>query len=171
VRAARPCGVEECGDVLGPAATVAAQLPPAATSQPGPGQSGPGSTVGPAPGATGGTGTAQRPSSLGGFTAFGPKLGQPKLPPMPDNVPPAVAAPLPDTFDPTLDYGQQPEVADGELVPEAAAGRDGTRLSSTGGMLGDEQVMRGVAGALVLMMSGAHLRAWLGKLREDPLGL
>ncbi len=35
-------------------------------------------------------------------------------------------------------------------------------LSSTGGVL-DEQLVRSVAGALVLLMSAAHLRSWLGR--------
>jgi hypothetical protein len=167
VRAFRPCGVKDCReDVAGAPAVASAALPPAVAAEQAAGAPAPG-TEGPTPGgpATGGTGTASRPGSLSGF---GPSLAEPERPPLPGSAPPLVATPVPDgPFDPTL--GQLPERAGSvqrERSPQAA-GREGTPLTSTGGMLGDEQVARAIAASLVLALSGAHLRAWLSKPRDE----
>ncbi|HVM27651.1 MAG TPA: hypothetical protein VM433_08265 [Mycobacteriales bacterium] len=171
IRAARPCGVADCPDVLGPAATSAPVTlpdpPPGATPSTGP--SSPGQ---PSPAAPGGAGVADQRTLGQGFATFAPKLGQPKLPPLPEFGAPQVAGPtLPDTFDPNLDYGDRelgPEVAQ----PPTASGRDGSTLTSTSsGLLGDEQIMRGIAGAMVLVLSGAHLRTWLARAREESAAL
>jgi hypothetical protein len=167
VRAARASGVEGESDPLGPpAGSEPVTLPPAASASPG--ESGPPSgDAGSAPPASGGSGRAPLPQ---GFGTFEPKLGLPKVPPMPGGQAPSVAQ-LPDTFDETLSYGERPDVApevELEQVPRAE-GREGTTLISTGGLLGDEQVMRGIAGALVLVLSGAHLRTWLARAREESL--
>ena len=171
VRAARPCGDEGCPDVLGPAATSAGvEVPgppvPAATAAPSPSGGGSASSAPPRTGGSGSSGSAR------GFGGFAPKLGLPKLPPLPNSGAPAVAAPeVADTFDETHDYGDRelPEVADDDQP--RSAGREGTRLTATGGLLQDEQVVRGVAAALVLGMSGAHLRTWLARTREEDLEL
>ena len=174
VRAARPCGVEGCPDALGPEATSEpVQLPP---PPPGSGPSptasaGSGGSAGGPGASTAGRGQGTARADLGGFAStfnsFGPKLGLPKLPPLPDSTAPAVAAPeVPDTFDETLGYEDRTELD--PVLPGPQAGRDDTRLTSTGaGLLGDEQVVRGLAGALVLALSGAHLRTWLAHARRD----
>ncbi|HWG93992.1 MAG TPA: hypothetical protein VNU66_07195, partial [Mycobacteriales bacterium] len=125
-----------------------------------------GGTGRPAP-STGGSGVADPGSFARSFGSFSAKLGLPKLPPLPEAQSPAVAAPqLPDgTFEDSLDYGAR-ELDDDAEAPEVASGRGGT-LTSTEGPLGDEQLVRGVAAALVLVLSGAHLRAWLGRTEPD----
>lgn len=173
VQAVRPTGVEQPVEVAGPAATSApVSLPAPATPPPSAGPSGPapgGGATGPsaAPG-TGGAATAQ---SFGqGFGSFSPSLGLPKMPPLPETTAPAVAGPqVADTFEPTLGYDDSREAetgTDDEDDVAAPRGREGT-LTSTGGVLDDEQLMRSLAGALVLLMSGAHLRTWLGRTGPD----
>ena len=48
---------------------------------------------------------------------------------------------------------------------------DSVLVSSGGGLLGDEQVVRGIAAALVLGLSGAHLRTWLSRLKAESVDL
>lgn len=122
----------------------------------------------PSPSASpGGTGRATARSFGQGFA---PGLGLPKLPPLPKASAPSVAAPLlPDTFDERLDYGDEFEDGTGVPEPQAAPpGREGV-LRSTGGLLDNEDAMRGLAGAMVLMMAGAHLRTWLAGMGTDDL--
>jgi hypothetical protein len=91
------------------------------------------------------------------FKAFAPKLGIPKLPPLP-NASPAVA-PLPDgTFEKTLGYK---DVVKTEKIdsPQAAARRV---TGAVGSALDSAQFLRSIAGALVLLLLAAHLRRWLG---------
>jgi hypothetical protein len=189
VSASRPCSGCSNGPTSSPpsAPVVVPVVPGATPSTPGPsddpqaspspdGSPGatPGSSGGPSsgpttaapqPGATGGSGVADPGAFARSFGAFAPKLGLPKLPPLPEAQAPAVAAPLlPDgTFEDSLDYGDR-EV---EVAPDpgTAAGRGGV-LTSTEGPLADEQLVRGVAAALVLVLSGAHLRAWLGRTED-----
>ena len=56
-------------------------------------------------------------------------------------------------------------------LPEPVAAPSGreTVLQSTGGLLGDEQLLRSIAGALVLMLAAGHLRSWLSRSRPDDL--
>lgn len=97
---------------------------------------------------------ARRQAFSSGFSAFGPKLGVPKLPPLPQA--PAVAQ-LPDgTFEPTLGYEDQ------ELGEPGPTGGVAARVTSTvGAAFVSEQIVRSTAGALVLLLAGAHLRRWL----------
>ena len=97
---------------------------------------------------------ARRQAFSSGFSAFGPKLGVPKLPPLPQA--PAVAQ-LPDgTFEPTLGFEDQ------ELSETGPPGGVAARVTSTvGAAFVSEQIVRSTAGALVLMLAGAHLRRWL----------
>ncbi len=148
------------------------------TSSPGSGSGGSSSTGGSAatPGGSGGTGSDGSGSSAGigtssspsiaiaqrkafglSFSAFGPKLGIPKLPPLPATQP-AVAAPLPDgTYEGTLGYK---DVVKREKVsaPQAAADRV---TSVVGSALDGERFARSLAGALILLLAAAHLRRWL----------
>jgi hypothetical protein len=134
----------------------------------------PDGATGAAPGAgataQGGTGRSQALSFAQGFSDFAPKLGLPKLPPLPDT---AVAAPqiADGTYEESLGYQDQivrEPVVDEPVVdePVAQGGRPGV-LTSSDGPLGDEQVARSLAVALVLMLSGAHLRTWLARARAD----
>ncbi len=97
---------------------------------------------------------ARRQAFSSGFSAFGPKLGVPKLPPLPQA--PAVAQ-LPDgTFEPTLGFEDQ------ELSETGPPGGVAARVTSTvGAAFVSEQIVRSTAGALVLLLAGAHLRRWL----------
>lgn len=116
-----------------------------------------------------GTGTAARPVGprRSGFSTFTPGLG-PLRPPTGSPSAPSVAAPeLPDTFEQTLDYDQEQQTYREPVIPEASSGSDSTVLTSTGGLLQSEQVMRGVAAAMLLGLSGAHLRTWLARARLE----
>ena len=106
---------------------------------------------------------AQRRAFALTFKAFGPKLGIPKLPPLPATSKPAVA-PLPDgTYEKTLGYK---EVVKREKVstPQAAA----TRVTgAVGSALDSDHFMRSLAGCLVLLLAAAHLRRWLGATHHE----
>ncbi len=101
---------------------------------------------------------AQRRAFALTFKAFGPKLGIPKLPPLPATVQPAVA-PLPDgTYKKVLGY--QPVTTHEKVsAPKAAA----TKLTgAVGSAFDSEHFARSLAGALILLLLAAHLRRWLG---------
>jgi hypothetical protein len=101
---------------------------------------------------------AQRRAFALTFKAFAPKLGIPKLPPLPATTQPAVA-PLPDgTYKPTLGY--KPITRTEKVsAPKAAA----TKLTgAVGSAFDSEQFVRSLAGALILLLLAAHLRRWLG---------
>ena len=182
VRAFRSRGPGVAGEPLGSGSSNEAS----ATVLPGAGLPGPlggvvpGTEAGPAPGspppaspATGGPTASRSPAATrpggsapadstaarrqafsSGFSAFGPKLGVPKLPPLPQA--PAVAQ-LPDgTFEPTLGFEDQ------ELSETGPPGGVAARVTSTvGAAFVSEQIVRSTAGALVLLLTGAHLRRWL----------
>lgn len=134
---------------------------PGASAGPGAGAGAPGAT----PGSTGISGAATAQSFAQGFSSFAPSLGLPKLPGLPETTAPSVAEP--DTFDRTLRYDGELDAETGPPDPVAAPqGRDGV-LTSTGGLLGDEQVLRSLAGALLLLLTGAHLRTWLARTRAE----
>ncbi len=145
---------------------------PNSTASPGAGASASG-----APGTTSGGGTtafrpsggtaaeqaiAQRRAFATSFSAFGPKLGIPKLPPLPQSPTPDVA-PLPDGgFSPTLGFEDQ--VVRERVESQGPAARVTTVV---GNALDSEQLVRSTAGALVLLLIGAHLRRWLAVSSED----
>ena len=100
---------------------------------------------------------ARRQAFSLGFNAFGPNLGIPKLPPLPLLQAPAVAG-LPDgTFESTL--GFQDQVLREKVESSGPASRV---TSAVGNVLDSERLARSAAGALVLLLGGAHLRRWLG---------
>ncbi|MCA1712858.1 MAG: hypothetical protein LC789_14965 [Actinobacteria bacterium] len=105
---------------------------------------------------------AQRRAFALTFKAFGPKLGIPKLPPLPAAQP--AVAPLPDgTYEKTLGY--KPVTKTEKVsVPQAAA----TRVTgAVGSALDSDHFLRSLAGALVLLLAAAHLRRWLGSHTEQ----
>lgn len=168
VAASRACGRSDCQPALSAAASTGPVDITTAAEASGEGAPSPGAS----PAASGGVGRADTRSLDFGLGAFGPTPEVPSFPDAPP-VPPAVAAPqLPDTFEGTLGYDERatavPEVVDEPAVE--AGGREPAVATVTGGGLEDEQLVRSVAAALVLLLGGAHLRAWLGRGRaEDGL--
>lgn len=181
VAAVRACGVPDCRPVTSSRVTTdPVKLPatpsPSPSSSPSNGAGGPGGSGGTG-GAGGGGGSAAGGSTSAagspttaaaafseGFSSFGPKLGLPKLPPLPLSSVPSVAdAEIADgTFEGSLGY-------DDEVVrePVAAPGGRTSVLKSSGGLLDDEQLMRSLAGALLLLLVAAHLRSWLSRSRDE----
>lgn len=140
-----------------------------------------GSSSGPPPPGTAplGTGNAPAPTSADdqavaqrrafalGFSAFGPKLGIPKLPPLPQAQEPSVAPEIADgTFEPTLGFEEQERIVRERVETTAAEPRSRTR-SVVSTALDSERLLRSSAAALVLLLAGAHLRRWLGASREE----
>lgn len=112
------------------------------------------------------TAVAQRKAFALGFSTFGPKLGIPKLPPLPQSQAPAIAPELEDgSFGGTLGFQDQVLT---ERVPVAQGPADRVR-NVVGSALDSERLVRSTAGALVLLLAGAHLRRWLGAAAADDL--
>ena len=109
---------------------------------------------------------AQRKAFALTFSAFGPKLGIPKLPPLPQAQSPAIAPELADgTYEPTLGFEEQEFT---ERVEVAAPQNPTERVRNVvGSALDSERLVRSTAAALVLLLAGAHLRRWLGAPTED----
>ena len=134
------------------------------------GSTGSGTSTGGSTGRSTAIGSSKAPATLAQrrafaltFKAFAPKLGIPKLPPLPAAQGPSVA-PLPDgTYEKTLGYK---DVVKTEKVstPQAAARRV---TGAVGSALDSDQFLRSIAGALVLLLVAAHLRRWLGTHHTD----
>ncbi len=92
------------------------------------------------------------------FRAFAPKLGINKLPPLAQVQAPVVGeAPLPDgEFEGTLEYGDQDVQEKYEILGSKRIG------GAVSGALDSEQFMRFIAAALIMLLTAAHLRRWLG---------
>ena len=107
---------------------------------------------------------AQRRAFALRFNAFSPSLGIPKLPPLPSLTLPTTSreAPLPlGTYNPQLPYPPVTEtekISDGTLARPVAAVRDG---------LDSDRLARSIAGALILLLIGAHLRRFLATQVDD----
>lgn len=191
VAAVRACGAADCQPVassrvttepvtLPPMPSPSASPSPSSSPSPGSdgsdGSGGPDGSGGSDGSGTGGSDAAGSPAAAAaraqraavafaeGFSSFEPKLGLPKLPPLPQASTPSVQAPsLPDgAFEELLGYEDQ-------VVREPVAAQSGRTsvLTSSGGLLDDEQLMRSLAGALVLLLGGAHLRTWLVRSRDE----
>jgi hypothetical protein len=168
VAATRACAGDGCAPVLSaPASSGAVDITAVGSS------AAPGSPGAPppaaAPGTSTGTGTADTRSLGLGLGSFGPTLPAPVLPALPQ--PPSVAAPevAPDGFEGTLGYEDRVEV---EALPDDAvepSGRRAAVATTTGTLLGNEELARGLAGGLVLLLGGAHLRTWLARAPRDEL--
>lgn len=123
----------------------------------------------PSPTADGGSGQATARSLGQGLGSFAP--GAPAVPALPQ-APPSVTPPqVADTFDPTLTYDDQLQPESGVPEPQAAPPSDGRGgvLTSNDALL-DDGVARSLAGALLLLLVAAHLRAWLARSRPGELG-
>lgn len=156
---AEPTATAAPDDVVVPAVPGASPGPSAGASG-GPGASG-------APGGGGGSGLATARSLRDGLSRFTPAV--PTLPGLPSGSPPSVASPqVADTFDPTLTYEAPREDESGVPEPQAAqppSGRESVLTSNDA--LVDDAAARSIAGALVLLLAGAHLRTWLSGSRPD----
>lgn len=138
---------------------------PGTSSAPG-GTTRPGTTAGGRPSAGGAEAVvAERQAFSRGFSAFGPKLGIPKLPPLPQSSgqAPAVAEPLADgTFEESLGFEDQ------VLQEEVQTLNPGRRVTSAvSAALDSERLASSTAGALILLLAGAHLRRWIGAPPPD----
>jgi hypothetical protein len=96
------------------------------------------------------------------FKDFAPKLGAPKLPPLPK----FTEQPLPEgTYDPMLEYGpQEAQDGPGTLVAEGG-GFTTTIVDSFSAVFEGRKLFRSIAIALLLLLAAGHLRMWL---RHDP---
>ena len=135
------------------------------------GSSGGGAAIGTSTGSPGTSAdqqaVAQRKAFALGFSAFGPKLGIPKLPPLPQAQAPAIAPELADgTYEPTLGFEEQTFTERVETTTTASSPTQRAR-SVVGSALDSERLLRSSAAALVLLLAGAHLRRWLGTAREE----
>jgi hypothetical protein len=134
------------------------------------GSAGSGASTGGTTGRTSAIGSGKAPATLAQrrafaltFKAFAPKLGIPKLPPLPAAQGPSVA-PLPDgTYEETLGYK---DVVRTEKVdsPQAAARRV---TNVVGSALDSEQFLRFMAAALVCLLLAAHARRWLASHHDE----
>ena len=143
-------------------------LSPGASGSPSPGaSSSPGAVASPGAGGSGNVSdqaAARRQAFSLGFDAFAPKLGIPKLPPLPKAPQAPAVANLPDgTFEPTLGFEDQ--VLREEAEPGGGAAARVT--SAVGNAIDSERLARSAAGALVLLLIGAHLRRWLGAAPQE----
>jgi hypothetical protein len=93
------------------------------------------------------------------FKSFAPKLGAPKLPPLPQFAPPSEAALPEGTYDPLLDYGQQ-TVAEKQHVA-ASGGVTSQLVDSVVNVFQGKRLFRSIAFALLLLLAAGHLRLWL----------
>lgn len=149
---------------------------PGGTASPGPGSTAPGAPSAPGAGPQGGTGTSGVPAvavdQAGAdafaltFKAFGPKIGLPKLPPLPavGVALPAVAEEADGAFDPQLPFEEQ--VVE-ERVPTTALGPAQRITRTVSAAVDSERLARGVAGGLVLLLVCAHVRRWLAQAPTD----
>lgn len=96
------------------------------------------------------------------FNAFSPSLGIPKLPPLPaTDLPSLSEAPLPlGTYKPSLPYQGQTETTSSRSLLSSP-----TAFVET--ITDPEQLAKSIAGALILLLIGAHLRRFLGTHVED----
>lgn len=93
------------------------------------------------------------------FKSFAPKLGAPKLPPLPKFAAPTEEALPWGTYDPTLNYGDQQGV---ESETVATGGGITTTLVDTFTTVFEgRRLYSSIAGALLLLLAAAHLRVWL----------
>jgi hypothetical protein len=92
------------------------------------------------------------------FKSFAPKLGAPKLPPLPKFAAPTVTIPE-GTYDPMLEYGDQ-TVVEPERVA-AGGGVTSMLVDSVTSVFEGRKLYRSIAIALLLLLAAGHLRLWL----------
>ena len=93
------------------------------------------------------------------FKSFAPKLGAPKLPPLPQFAPPAPEQIPWGTYDPTLNYGDKTVI---DASPVANGGGVTTTLvESLSKVFQERKLFSSIAAALLMLLAAAHLRLWL----------
>ena len=92
------------------------------------------------------------------FKSFAPKLGAPKLPPLPQFAPPTQEIPW-GSYDPTLNYGDQ-TVIDSEKIAQGG-GITSTIVDSMSTVFEGRRFFSSIAMALLLLLAAAHVRVWL----------
>ena len=93
------------------------------------------------------------------FKSFAPKLGAPKLPPLPKFAPPAPEQIPWGTYDPTLNYGDKTVV---EATREATGGGiTSTLVDSISIAFEGRKLYSSIAAALLMFLAAAHLRIFL----------
>ena len=92
------------------------------------------------------------------FKSFAPKLGAPKLPPLPKFAAPSNEIPW-GTYDPTIDYGDQ--VIPGEVPQATGGGFTDTIVDSITMAFEGRRLYRSIAIAMLLLLAAAHLRLFL----------
>lgn len=109
---------------------------------------------------------AQREAFALTYSAFGPKLGIPKLPPLPSTQPPAIAPEIADgTYDASLPGFDEDKVIREQV--EVAQGPTDRVSSVVGSAFDSERLLRSTAAAMILLLAGAHLRRWLGSTSHE----
>ena len=93
------------------------------------------------------------------FKSFAPKLGAPKLPPLPQFAPPAPEEIPWGTYDPTLNYGDQ-TVLDTEQTA-SGGGLTSTVVETISLAFEGRKLYSSIAAALLMLLAAAHLRLWL----------
>jgi hypothetical protein len=104
---------------------------------------------------------AQRRAFALTFNAFSPSLGIPKLPPLPSTALPSLEQPLPlGTYKPSLPYSPKSETTKTTSVLTQP-------IHFVTNVLDSKQLAKSIAGALILLLVGAHLRRFLGTHVEE----
>jgi hypothetical protein len=107
---------------------------------------------------------AQRLAFALSFSSFAPKLGIAKLPPLPVAIAPTLASDggeVGGAFQTTLGYKDVVKREKVTTVSQAASALRG----ALSGALDVQRLMPSIAGALILLLLGAHLRRWLAQSR------
>jgi hypothetical protein len=94
------------------------------------------------------------------FKSFAPKLGAPKLPPLPKFAAPTVEIPE-GTYDPMLSYGDR-TITTTEKVAGGSNGVTGQIVDSVVSVFQGARLFRSIAIALLCLLAAAHVRVWLG---------
>ncbi|HVF05702.1 MAG TPA: hypothetical protein VNA20_12750 [Frankiaceae bacterium] len=93
------------------------------------------------------------------FKSFAPKLGAPKLPPLPQFAPPAPEKIPWGTYDPTLNYGEKTVI---DASPIASGGGiTSTFVDTLTTAFEGRKLFSSIAAALLMFLAAAHLRLWL----------
>ena len=96
------------------------------------------------------------------FKSFAPKLGAPKLPPLPQFSAPTAEIPW-GTYDPTLNYGDQTVTEKDQVA--SGGGLTDTVIDTFSTAFEGQRLFRSIAIALLLLLAAGHLRLWL---RSNP---
>ena len=109
---------------------------------------------------------AQRQAFALQFRSFAPKLGAPKLPPLPNFDDPEIAEDE-GTYEETLDFGEQ-DIE--ELITSAQGGGERSIVEEfVSTAFEGRRLWSSIGWGLVLFLIAGHLRHWLNAPRRDDL--